>query len=197
MDISEILEAGCKMLDPILLPRGFVQKQISTGKGSGGCFSRCEYVRDERKIELHFRHSLGLVTYHVGSASASHEAYMHVVVEDGKNRYPGFSDDPLDGFRHLAHDLELFARDFLDGEADQLKEAAFEEEQQRSRDQKEMMALSVGDARRRKTARERFRLKDYAGVVEQFEQLQYPELMSDSEQIMLRIASIKVNKNTA
>ena len=29
--------------------------------------------------------------------------------------YPGFSDDPLDGFRHLRSDLERFAEPFLTG----------------------------------------------------------------------------------
>jgi len=31
------------------------------------------------------------------------------------NRYPGFSDDPLDAFRGLLHDLERYASDFLVG----------------------------------------------------------------------------------
>jgi len=34
---------------------------------------------------------------------------------NGGNKYPGFSDDPLDGFRFLAYDLEHFASAFLQG----------------------------------------------------------------------------------
>jgi len=34
---------------------------------------------------------------------------------NGSNKYPGYSDDPLDGFRGLAYDLENFAGAFLKG----------------------------------------------------------------------------------
>jgi hypothetical protein len=57
------------------------------------------------------------VTYHVGSAKLSHADYIHAL--KAKNQYPGFPDDPLDGFRHLLHDLENYAADFLDGAGDQ------------------------------------------------------------------------------
>jgi hypothetical protein len=57
---------------------------------------------------------LGLVTYHLADASLSHEDYMRCVARD-KAEYPGFSEDPMDGFKHLANDLEKFASDFLSG----------------------------------------------------------------------------------
>ena len=34
-----------------------------------------------------------------------------------EGQYPGFSDDPMAGFRHLRHDLELFGEVFLRGGA--------------------------------------------------------------------------------
>jgi hypothetical protein len=34
----------------------------------------------------------------------------------GGNRYPGFSDDPISGFKNLAYDLENFAATFLKGD---------------------------------------------------------------------------------
>ncbi len=34
----------------------------------------------------------------------------------GGNRYPGFSEDPLSGFKNLAYDLENFATAFLNGD---------------------------------------------------------------------------------
>jgi hypothetical protein len=41
---------------------------------------------------------------------------MRSVVPKGERpQYPGFSDDPLDGFRHLAHDLRKYCADFLVG----------------------------------------------------------------------------------
>ena len=40
---------------------------------------------------------------------------MRVVGAKGSNQYPGFSSDPIDGFRHLAHDLGKFCQSFLAG----------------------------------------------------------------------------------
>jgi len=72
---------------------------------------------------VHFRYSLGLVTYHVGNVSLSHEDYMWSVIgERGASHYPGFSKNPLDGFRDLRRDLEEHGAAFLAGtDADFLK----------------------------------------------------------------------------
>ncbi len=40
---------------------------------------------------------------------------------DGGNRYPGFSEDPLDGFRGLVFDQEPYCSDFLHGSGDQFR----------------------------------------------------------------------------
>ena len=44
-----------------------------------------------------------------------HEDFAHAAVGRGQARYPGFSDDPLDGFRDLATDLVRFGSVFLAG----------------------------------------------------------------------------------
>jgi len=67
-------------------------------------------------LEFYFRHSLGLVQYHLREATVSHEDYMWSVIgERGRSRYPGFSSDPLDGFWHLLRDLEEHGHTFLAG----------------------------------------------------------------------------------
>lgn len=46
-----------------------------------------------------------------------HEGYMRAVLGNaGGNRYPGFSDNPLSGFKDLAYDLENFANAFVNGD---------------------------------------------------------------------------------
>src|SRR5437868_689109 len=95
--INALLE-GCKILDAVMKPHGFNFVGGLTGKGSGGYFASGEYVRGDRRLELHFRYSLGLVTYHIGELSLTHDEYMRALLgKDGGNKYPGFSDDPLDG----------------------------------------------------------------------------------------------------
>lgn len=125
MDPVEILNAGSKVLDPIMVPHGFTFVLTERGKSSGGRFACGEYRHANRRLELHFRWSLGLVTYHVGDVSLKHEDYTRAVAGvgkvQGKNAYPGFSEDPLDGFRHLREDLERFGGIFLKGSDDEFK----------------------------------------------------------------------------
>lgn len=51
----------------------------------------------------------------MGELCIDHADYMSVAAGRGQNQYPGFSDDPLDGFRHLAHDLCAYCAAFLSG----------------------------------------------------------------------------------
>jgi hypothetical protein len=116
MQPSEILERGREILEPTVQPYGFAFVAPSQGKGSGGEFASGEFVRGDRRLELHFRYSLGLVTYHVGATSVAHELLMRVLLGSaGGNAYPGYSTDPLDGFRHLQHDLLRYGAAFLNG----------------------------------------------------------------------------------
>ena len=123
---SEVLLDGAKILDRVLSPKGFQFQFKGHGPSSGGNFACGEFVRDNRWLEIHFRDSLGLVRYHIGDHSASHESYMRALGVRDQCKYPGFSDDPLDAFRDLAHDLVL-AEDFLAGSATVLLGAATEE----------------------------------------------------------------------
>lgn len=103
------------ILDPILTKHGFRWTAEQAGHGSGGRFASGAYTRDA-VLELHFRYSLGLVSYSLGDRQVSHVDYMRVAVgPKGSSAYPGFSRDPLAGFRHLAKDLADHASVFLAG----------------------------------------------------------------------------------
>ena len=115
-DPENTLEAGRHLLSPIMKANGFVWQCGSGGAGSGGNFARGEFLRNDRRLKLHFRYSLGLVAYHIGRTSLTHSDYMRIVLGDSRgNKYPGFSQDPLDGFRQLAHDLTEYCSVFLSG----------------------------------------------------------------------------------
>ena len=111
----QILRAGRELIDPILMPCGFSWGHGASGASSGGDFASGWYCRDDWTLELHYRSSLGLVTYRMGELCMDHAEYMSVVAQRGQSQYPGFSDDPLDGFRHLAHDLVAYCAAFLRG----------------------------------------------------------------------------------
>jgi hypothetical protein len=115
-EIADTLTAGIEILAPLMVSHGFVYFQTAAGVGSGGPFASGEFRRSDRRLELHFRYSLGLVTYHLGSAALSHEEYMWSVLgRRHASHYPGFSRDALGGFRHLLLDLEQYSSDFLTG----------------------------------------------------------------------------------
>jgi hypothetical protein len=118
-----LLKVGRKFTDPIMEAHGFHWEPRGAGKSSGGFSDSGVYVKGDRKLELHFRFSLGLVNYHIGSISLSHEEYMRHVAGKGQAQYPGFSDDPMGGSKHLADDLAKYGGDFLSGSGDEFKEA--------------------------------------------------------------------------
>src|SRR5215475_6069535 len=114
---SEILSRGCTILDTVLTTHGFKLAVITSGKGSGGSYAVATFANGKRKLEIHYRYSLGLVTYHVGALALDHEAFMRALVgSKGGNKYPCFSDDPFEAFRGLTHDIEKFAGAFLSGD---------------------------------------------------------------------------------
>ena len=114
--VKEALLAGVRSLNPVLEPHGFVFKLETRGEGSGGWFVSGAYQRGNRRLELHFRYSLGLVTYSIGKDSMDHEHYMRLLGVYGKNQYPDFPDDPLESFRSLAMDIQTYCQDFTSGD---------------------------------------------------------------------------------
>jgi hypothetical protein len=118
-DPAKLLAAGAEILSKVLRSHGFKYRRGRTAKGSGGTAAVGEFLKGNRRLELHFRYSLGLVTYHLEATqqgSITHEDYMWSVIgQPFASQYPGFSDDPLEGFRGLSSDLEQYGQDFLDG----------------------------------------------------------------------------------
>ncbi len=113
------LLAGAEILASALLPHGFIFKLETEGKGSGGFFASGAYCKGNRRLELHFRYSLGMVTYHIGPDSLDHETYMRLLGVYGQNQYPGFSSDPLQSFHHLSADIEQYCEAFTKGDGSQ------------------------------------------------------------------------------
>lgn len=123
MNPAEVLRGGAAELVSILGPEGFTFIETGTGSSSGGHFASGEFRREDRRLELHVRWSLGLVTYHVGDANLRHEDLTRAIAATQQVQepaeYPGFSDQPIDGFRHLRADLVRFGRVFTQGTAEE------------------------------------------------------------------------------
>jgi len=121
MTPRELLDRGVVELAAVLEPAGFVFIDAGDGSGSSGPFAGGDFLGRDRRLEIHVRFSLGGVRYHFGDYSVSHEDFVRGVRGteriEGPSEYPGFSNDPLDGFRHLRADLERFGAVFLTGGA--------------------------------------------------------------------------------
>ena len=98
---SSLLE-GAEILEKVLPPNGFRFQFRGEGKSSGGKFAWGEFIRGDRKLEFHVRYNLGLVRYHVGTESASHDYYMREIGVLERCHYPGFSEDLREAFSHIS-----------------------------------------------------------------------------------------------
>jgi hypothetical protein len=184
---KDALIDGVRILEPLLLAKQFQFRFGGAGLGSGGDFAWGEFVREDRRLELHFRRGLGLVRYHAGAQSASHEFYMRELGVWDQCRYPGFAEDPMDAFNELAHDLS-FADDFLAGSATTLQRAAAREAVITASLDADAVARYVGDTGKIDDLHRCFREKHYSEVVRLARKLKYPERMSASERNMVEIA---------
>jgi hypothetical protein len=120
MNPADTMKSGVEILEPLLTRQhGFSYRPIGQGHSSGGDFVSGEFQRGDRRLELHLRHSLGLVTHYVGSSSLSHEDYIWSVLgQRFASSYPEFSEDPLQAFRDLKSDIDRHVADFLSGSDD-------------------------------------------------------------------------------
>ena len=120
---KQLLERGVAHLAEVLGPAGFEFIETDDGASNGGTFASGEFLRrdGDRRLELNVRSSLVLVRYHFGDESLAHEDLVRGVraleAISTEGQYPGFSTDPMAGFRHLRHDLDRFGAIFLRGGA--------------------------------------------------------------------------------
>ena len=120
MNSKEELINGVTKLKPILKPYGFKFVLESEGLSSGGHSSSVAFIAGVKRLELHFRYSLGLVSYQIGGIQIDHVDF--IAAQGGKGNYPGFSQNPIDAFRHLADDLRTYGEPFLMNETTKFEE---------------------------------------------------------------------------
>ena len=87
----EILCEGRRVLDPVLCQHGFSFVDGPSGKSSAGPYASGAYVNGDRKLEIHYRHALGLVTYSLRrEISRSRILYARSARKCRLKQIPGF-----------------------------------------------------------------------------------------------------------
>lgn len=185
------LRAGVSAIATVLAPHGFRFVFREAGSNSGGPFASGEFIRGDRRLELHVREGLGLVRYHLGSHSASHEYYMKELGAWPQCEYPGFPNDPLDPFMRLAHDLG-FAGEFMSGDARLLLRASERERAASAERGGRDMQGYVGDIRILERMRDAFRSGAYNQVVQLADTLTLPDKMTTVQRRMIEIARARI-----
>jgi hypothetical protein len=109
-----VLLQGVEILDVVLAPAGFVLTETDCGTSSGGSFATGVLTCADRALSLSYRYSLGEVSYRWGETNVGHSDYLRALRVKGA--YPGFSKEPLDGFRHLLVDLKGPLAGFVNGD---------------------------------------------------------------------------------
>ena len=108
-------------LAEVLGPAGFEFIQTGRRHGNASPFASGEFLRGDRRLELHVRSLADLVRYHFGDESLSHEDLVRAFARSKASRRRASTRvlrrDPMAGFRHLRHDLERFGAIFLRGGA--------------------------------------------------------------------------------
>jgi len=185
------LTDGVKVLSVYLEPLGFKFQLKETGQGSGGHFAYGAFIKSgglfgkQRKIELHFRWSLGLVGYIIEDLRLSHEDYIYLLGKHGQNKYPNFSDNPQDAFQCLLWDLKNLLNDFTEHGAaifkmkapEKVKELELQQEIFNQADKKKYS----GDERLIEQAKIEFKKGNYEQVDKLRQRIQYPELLTKTE----------------
>jgi len=188
-DPKSELEAGIVILDPALLPHGFIFHFQNSGRGSGGNFAWGKYVRGDRSLDLHHGWGLGIIQYNIADLSIDHSAYLKSLGVDNESDLLSTPlESGLDRYHALRSDLENFCSDFVTGPATEWAVAARFDGQRRAERNKRLNAKYVGDDRKRLQARELFQNEDYDEVVAVMDALVHPDLLDQSEQRMLEIA---------
>ena len=118
MTPDELLDRGLAEITPVLTAAGFAYIKAPTAYDDNGTpYASGDFLKGDRRLELQVRRSLNVVRYHFGDDVLSHDDVVRgaraVDGLTGEAQYPGFSDDPMAGFRHLRADIERFGDIFL------------------------------------------------------------------------------------
>jgi hypothetical protein len=186
---EEMLERGVAILAPTLAPHGFTYVSSHSGKGSGGAFASGTFTRGERRLSLHHRWGLGIVTFEIDRLTVPHEHYISFlgVADRSKLLWTPLASG-LDRYQALQFDIETLCDDFTTGDGSLLIAAANDYANRMEKRGVHLNAESVGDLEKRQLARDAFKCERYADVIELIGSVAYPELLTGSETRMVEIA---------
>ena len=173
---------GLEILEPFLRQYGFEFDNFENGKGSGGQFTIATYINGHKRFIIGYRYSIGELGYQFENIKVGHTFYLdHLGLAD-KKQFPDFqSDDKLNSFRHILHDLYFLVDDFFVGpcskliEASKLQEKFIKEHNEKAQEEYN----NHFDKIKIEQARQKFKDKEYKKALELYATVEHKTLLND------------------
>lgn len=189
---QEDFELGLSQLNPFFQARGFSLFRGEPCIDKAGTSYSARFVNSARSVELNHLYSLGPVIYSIREFSVEHTLYSQALGLTVAGQFPCFADDSISGYGALLHDLENLLSPFFVGIEDDFMAIARQymqaQKQQHANDNRDLNYYAAGEDRLKAHARELFREGNYAEVVQIESQIQFPDLLTDSERKIFALA---------
>jgi len=119
------LKEGLEILNPFLAKHNFALDKFIDKKGSREQYTVVTFKNESKQFIIDYRFSIGQVLYQYDNSILSHPFYLDQLGFADKKRHRDFiSDNKLEEFKYILHDLKYLVDDFFTGECIKLKEFA-------------------------------------------------------------------------
>ncbi len=176
------LKEGLEILTPFLTEHNFRLDKFIDKKGSREQFTVASFKNESKQFIIDYRFSIGQVLYQYDNSILSHPFYLDQLGFADKKLHKDFiSDNKLEEFKYILHDLKYLVDDFFTGECIRLKEfAKLQNNIITELDRKVRGETSIkNDIIRIDKARQRFRNKELQKCLDTYKTIENNNLLTD------------------
>ncbi len=176
------LKKGLELLNPFLSEHNFALNKFIDKKGSREQFTVVSFKNESKQFIIDYRFSIGQVLYQYDNSILSHPFYLDQLGFADKKLHKDFiSDNKLEEFKYILHDLKYLVDDFFTGECIRLKEfAKLQGNIITELDRKVRGETSIkNDILRIEMARQKFRNKELQKCLDTYHAIENNNLLTD------------------
>ena len=174
------LKEGIEILNPFLAQHNFVLDKFVDKSGTREQFTIVSFKNERKQFIIDYRFSIGQVLYQHDNSIISHPFYLDELGFANKKQHKDFiSENKLEEFKHILHDLKYLVDDFFTGECIKLKEfSKLQDNIIKELDRQVRNETSiVNDKIRIDKARQRFRNKEHQKCLDTYKAVENNNLL--------------------